>query len=232
MKRILITGANRGIGLELVKQYLAAGWHVDGCYRDKKASNSLFELAAEKKQSLTLHELDVLDEKAIQALGEHLKNQPIDILFNNAGVSAKNLREFGSIHDTENACEVFKINTIAPLLMAQALLESVEKSEKKLIINMSSEMGSIAQNVNGNYYVYRASKSALNAITKSLAIDLKRRGITVISMNPGWVRTDMGGEQAPLDVISSVRGMREVIERVDIKSTGGFLGYDGGEMPW
>ncbi len=93
-------------------------------------------------------------------------------------------------------------------------------------------MGSIAQNVNGNYYVYRASKSALNAITKSLAIDLKRRGITVISMNPGWVRTDMGGEQAPLDVISSVRGMREVIERVDIKSTGGFLGYDGGEMPW
>lgn len=225
MPTVLITGANRGIGLELTRSFAGDGWRVHACCRHPERAEALRTTDG----TVAVHRLDVTDGAMVAALARELDGEPIDILFNNAGVYGPR-SGFGET-DYETWEPVFSVNVFAPLRLAECFAAHVARSERKLILNMSSIMGSIAE-ASGGSYIYRASKAALNMITKGLSADLARRGITVVAFHPGWVQTDMGGRQAPVSVRDSVRGLRQVIGGLTAKDTGGFFAYDGRKLPW
>lgn len=229
MPSILITGANRGLGLEFVKQYLAHGYRVFATAREPSASRELNALAKDHS-ALRVHTLAVDDPASVQALARELAGEPIDILVNNAGTSGPKQQRLGDI-DYAGMLETLKVNAIAPLMIAEALLDSVAKSERKLIVGLTSGMGSIADSSGGSY-AYRASKAALNMSYHNLALDLKDRGIIVVVINPGWVQTDMGGARAPVTPSESIAAMRKVFDRVTLAESGSFLDYKGGTWPW
>jgi NAD(P)-dependent dehydrogenase (short-subunit alcohol dehydrogenase family) len=176
-----------------------------------------------------VHPLDVLDHAGIDRLAGQLRSTPIDVLINNAGVGGA--QKFGAAN-YELWIETFRVNTLGPMKVAEAFVQHVASSSEKKIVTLTSVMGSIAQNNLGGMYGYRSTKAAANAVVKSWSIDLKRHGITAIAMHPGWVRTDMGGSRATLDVATSVTGMRQVIAGLKREHSGRFLGYDGDEIPW
>ncbi len=226
MSTVLITGANRGIGLEFARQYAAAGYRVHGACRAPGSADALASLG----EGVTLHALDVTDHAAIEALAAGLENEAIDILINNAGIYGE-AQDFGKI-DYAAWERVMRVNTLAPLKMAECFLPHLEAGKLKMIASLTSRMGSIAENDAGGVYIYRSSKAALNAAARSLALDLAPRGITVIVFHPGWVKTDMGGPSALIDAETSVGGMRAVIEGAGPKDTGRFFNYEGAEVPW
>jgi len=229
MNTIFITGANRGLGLEMTRQYLEIGWRVIATCRNASHANKLIQLAT--NPNLRIIPLEVTNEKDIHALTQQLKNEKIDILMNNAGIIGGYHTKLGEI--TQDEClQTITINAISPLLIAQVLINQVANSEKKIIANMSSSSGSITDNTEGGHYSYNASKSALNAVTKSLAIDLQPKNIIVVSLDPGWVKTDLGGEHADLDVEESVTAMRNLLSRLTLKDSGTFIRYDGKMMAW
>jgi NAD(P)-dependent dehydrogenase (short-subunit alcohol dehydrogenase family) len=230
MPTILITGANRGIGLELVRQYSADGWKVHACCREPGKAGDLENLQDNPGGKVTIHRLDVTGRAQVRLFAESLKGEPIDILMNNAGVYGS-MEGFGKVDD-KIWLYTLKVNTMAPMHVAEALADNVAASSKKLIATMSSKMGSIGDNTSGGYYIYRSSKAAVNIVMKSMALDLRERGITVVTLHPGWVRTDMGGTAAPLTVEQSVTGLRKVLEEVGPADSGRFLGWDGAEVPW
>jgi NAD(P)-dependent dehydrogenase (short-subunit alcohol dehydrogenase family) len=223
MHTVLITGANRGIGLELVRQYAEDGWRVHACARDPKAAT---ELAAIKGE-ITMHRLDVADERQIAHLVKELKGDAIDILINNAGVGGPD-----DSTDPEEWLRVFHINTIAPVRIAEALLPNLEMGGGRIVLSLTSRMGSIADNGSGGSYAYRSSKAALNAAMKSLAVDWKRRGIIVVVAHPGWVKTDMGGPSAQISPQRSVAGLRQKLSTLKPADSGSFFNYDGSALPW
>lgn len=231
MSTILITGSNRGIGYELTTQYLEDGWSVYACCRHPMQAKQLQNLQSSYPTTLHIIQLDVSDPKQIQELGLTLNTAPIDILLNNAGVWEPDQHLLGQIEQKE-FIDVLKTNTIGPLLLIQALLPSIKQGTLKIIANMSSGLGSINNNTQGANYVYRASKSGLNAISKSLAVDLKNEGICVVALNPGWVQTDMGGPNAPTTVQESARGLRNVLSKVTLATSGHFLRFDDTESEW
>jgi NAD(P)-dependent dehydrogenase (short-subunit alcohol dehydrogenase family) len=218
---IVITGANRGIGLEFAKQCTARGDRVIGTARKPG------EAAELKATGARVVELDVADPASIAALLGRIGAEPIDILINNAGVSSKS--------PTLEACtmeeltRVLTINSIAPVLVSRALIAGVRSGTRRMIVNITSVLGSIARNEGGSYG-YRASKAALNMLTSCMAKELK--DLTCIAMHPGWVKTDMGGENAPLPAKVSVASMLGVIDRATLKDSGTFLNYDGTPLPW
>ena len=226
MSTVLITGANRGIGLEFARQYAEAGYRVHAACRTPGSADALASLG----ERVTLHALDVTDHGRIEALAAGLKNEAIDILINNAGIYGDQ-QELGKI-DYAAWEEVMRVNTLAPLKMAECFLPHLEAGKMKMIASLTSRMGSIADNNAGGVYIYRSSKAALNAAARSLALDLAPRGITVIVFHPGWVKTDMGGAGALIDAETSVSGMRAVIAGAGPKATGRFFNYDGAEVPW
>ena len=230
MQTILITGANRGLGLEMVKQYLQAGWHVIACCRTPRKARELAALANSATGQLTILGLDVQQVKQVQRLPSRLKDQPIDILVNNAGI----FKSYNSqLAKTSTAwLETFQINTIAPALMAKSLVEQVAASQRKIIVNISSVIGSIAACADPKYFLYGASKAALNYASKSLALELKPRGITVAAIHPGWVKTDMGGVNAELTATESVAGIRQVLDALSLEKTGIFCDYKGEVIPY
>jgi NAD(P)-dependent dehydrogenase (short-subunit alcohol dehydrogenase family) len=227
---VLITGANRGLGLEFTRQYAQAGWQVFACCRQPDKAVELQQLATQQPEKVSLHALDVANFAQIEQLAKQLSADSIDLLLNNAGLYSKG-EAFGSI-DYEAWMEAFRVNTMAPLKMAEVFAGHVARSQQKKIVNITSKMGSIDDNTSGHHYLYRSSKTALNMVTKSLAIDLASRGITAIVMHPGWVQTDMGGLSAPTTVEQSVSGMRQVVDRLTANDSGKFYGYDGKEILW
>jgi NAD(P)-dependent dehydrogenase (short-subunit alcohol dehydrogenase family) len=227
----LITGANRGIGLEFARQYAHAGWHVLACCRTPAAAAELNELAKSVKGRVTLHTLDVTDAGQREALHTALSRTPIDLFINNAGVRGQRNNTFGTT-DEESWLEVLRVNTIAPLKLMEMFVDRVAASRRKIFANMSSRMGSISDNTSGESYVYRSSKAALNAVAKSAANELRARGITVVMLHPGWVRTDMGGSQALIDVGESVSGLRSVLDKVTLADSGKFFNVKGSVIPW
>ncbi len=231
MSTVLITGASRGLGLEYARQYAAAKWRVHACCRDPDSADALNDLAARSAGAVTVHRLDVVDHGRIDALAEALGDEPVDVLLNNAGIYGGGHKEFGKI-DYPRWEETLRVNSLAPLRMVEAFVEHVARSGRKLVVCMSSRMGSMAANTGGGSYVYRSSKAALNAVARSLAADLGNRGITVVVLSPGWVATDMGGAGAPLGPEESVRGMRSLIDRFSPADSGRFFGHDGAEIPW
>lgn len=224
---VLITGAGRGIGLEFARQYAETGWQVHATCREPKSASELLTLPGE----VTVHKLDVTHPKQIGHLQRELEGVPIDLLINNAGVIGPRERSIGNM-DYDAWEEVLRINTLAPIRIAEAFLDNVLASDKKLIVSITSVYGSIGSNNSGGSYVYRSSKAALNAAMRSLAIDLQDEGVTVVVFHPGWVRTDMGGPNATVTPQDSVAGMRALIDLLKPSQSGHFYGYDGAEIPW
>ena len=230
MINVLITGANRGLGLGFVKKYLEKNANVLCTTRDISSSKELLKCKERYPNNIEIFELDLLKENGAETLANQLNGMPIDILINNAGVGSSN-QHFEAV-SSKPWLEVLKVNLIAPLIITQSLIENVKKSSAKKIYFLSSQLGSIGDNTSGGMYVYRSSKTGLNQVVKSLSVDLKPEGITVVSLHPGWVKTDMGGPNAPVSIDKSIEGMTKVIDRTDINDTGRFLNYDGTELPW
>ena len=232
MNTVLITGANRGIGLEFARQYAADGWQVVACCRQPQQAEALNRLADQYQDRFSIHRLDVRELTEIDQLSHKLQDLPIDILINNAGVypHAQN-GEFGHI-SYDDWMEAFRVNTFAPLKMVEALIEQIACSQLKIVATITSKMGSIADNQRGGSYIYRSSKAAVNMVVKSLAIDLQPRGIIAVLLHPGWVQTDMGGRGALISTKQSVTGMKSILGRVTHSDTGKFIAYDGQHIPW
>ena len=230
MARILITGANRGLGLEFVERYLESGDDVIATYRNEESSFDLINMRDERSNLKLLH-LDVSSKKSLNSFAENLGDSPIDIFINNAGVYGPRNSSFENV-DEENWIPAIKVNAIAPLLLTQLIIKNIRAGTDKKLIYITSKMGSIDDNKGGGAYVYRSSKTALNAVVKSLSVDLKNENIAVALIHPGWVKTDMGGPNALIERDTSVRGMTEVISNLDISSTGNFYNYDGSIIPW
>ncbi len=230
MHTILITGSNRGIGLELVKQYAELGWQVFACCRSPESADALNQLA-QSHDTVSIHPLDITDSQQINALSTSLKSTPIDILFNNAGIYGQSDAVFGNT-DEKIWLDTFRVNTIAPVKVTEAFIEQVANSHLKIIATMSSKMGSMADNGSGGSYVYRSSKAALNAAFVSAAIDLKPRGIKVAILHPGWVKTDMGGPNAEISTQTCVKQLRQTLENLSSETSGRFFEIDGSIIPW
>ncbi len=230
-RRVLITGASRGICLELARQYLQAGWRVYATCRSPERALDLGRLAASNHDCMSIHPLDVTEQRHIDAMALLLGATPLDLLINNAGVLGPKLQGFGHT-DPDAWSYTVKVNAIAPLKLIEAFADNLAASGHGVVANLSSRMGSIADNDSGGYYIYRSSKAALNAGLKSAALDLRSRGITVLALHPGWVRTIMGGPEAEMDAVESVRRMRKLLDGVDADSSGGFFGPDGERIPW
>ena len=232
METTLITGANRGIGLEFSRQLAEDGWCVLACSRDLEKSDALNKLAAEYPERITLYALDVTDHRQIEKLSQILANKPIDLLINNAGVFPDiNDRSFGQT-DYDSWAHAFLVNTMAPLKMAEEFIAQITQSSRKTIVTITSKMGSVADNGRGGSYIYRSSKSAVNMVIKSIAIDLESNDIISVLLHPGWVRTDMGGPSGLISVEQSVSGMLSVIRAVTSADSGKFIAYDGQIIPW
>lgn len=232
MKTILISGANRGIGLEFARQYAADGWRVIAGCRHPENSDALKKLEAQYPDLVAVHALDVADHAQIERLAQALANETLDLLINNAGIYPQSDADGFGHTDYVEWMQAFRINTMAPLKMAEAFATQIARGKGKTIVSISSKMGSIADNSGGGNYQYRSSKTALNMVVKSLAIDLKPNGITAVVFHPGWVKTDMGGPNALISTEQSVSGMRRVISRLTLADSGKFFAYDGQEIPW
>ncbi|PPD22098.1 MAG: short-chain dehydrogenase [Methylomonas sp.] len=231
MTTLLITGANRGLGLEFCRQYAERGDTVIATCREPERADALQALA-QKHTTLSIEKLDVADFAQIDQLAQRLAGRAIDVLLNNAGVySDMSGGGLGRLNYGD-WMRSLTINALAPVKMAEALLPQLQISQRKLIVSVSSLMGSIADNGSGGSLFYRTSKSALNSAMKTLAIDLQPQGIGVLILHPGWVRTDMGGENALIGVEESVSGMTQRIAGFDMTQTGRFVKYDGKALPW
>ena len=225
MKNILITGANRGIGLKFA-EILSANNNIYATTRDITKADDL-----KKFDNTELLELDLLDKDSIKSFCSELKDIPLDMIINNAGIFQDEQME-ETILDPELWLDEIMINAIGPVVLSQKLKENIMSGNDKKIIFISSQMGSIDDNYSGGYYFYRTSKSALNSAAKSLSIDWKADNISVLMLHPGWVRTDMGGSNAKLDIDTSVRKMLDVINTLDMGKTGTFLNYEGKKLEW
>ena len=194
---VLITGANRGLGLEFVRQYAADSWHVFAACRAPGEAGELQKLAADSGGRVRVLPMDVMDVASVKAAAGAIGLQPIDLLLNNAGVMGPRNDRIGSIDYTAWA-RVLDANTLGPMRVVEAFVENVAKSRDKKIVTITSGMGSLEDNTSGGAYAYRTSKAAVNMVVRSLALDLAPAGITCIVVNPGWVRTDMGGPRGTL----------------------------------
>lgn len=227
---ILITGSNRGIGLELTRQYADGGWRVFACCRAPDQAEQLVALQ-QQYDNISLHALDVTDGERIRVLADELKGQPVDILLNNAGVYGPYDARFGNT-DEQSWLQCMRINCIAPMNIMQAFVDHVSASRHKTMAAMSSKMASMADNSSGGSYIYRSSKAALNAVMKSAAIDLRPLGIKVAILHPGWVKTDMGGPNAEISVQECADKLRSNLEKLTLDNSGEFLDIDGSIIPW
>lgn len=226
MKNALITGANKGIGLEFARQLKNKGYYIIGCCRNPSKANELNELADEVIQ------LDVTNDHDISALKQTLDNRPIDLLVNNAGISGQQGVTIGNV-DRENFIHVLNVNCISVVKLSDALLPNIQASQEKNILVISSRMGSISDNERGKSYAYRTSKAALNCAMRSFAIDVEPTGVHVMLIHPGWVKTDMGGANALIDVQTSVSGMLKQTEKHIAKSHADVLHrFDGDVIAW
>lgn len=221
---VLITGANRGIGLEYASQFSEKGYTVIGTARNPDSAEELSVIADRVEQ------LDVADPASVAALAKRLEGVPIDILINNAGIFERQDTTIDGV-DYEMMERTFAVNTLGPLRVTQALLPNLRAGQRKLIVSMSSQLGSI-ENSNGRWYAYRASKSALNQINKIWSAELGPDGFTCVVVHPGWVRTDMGGPNATYSTEESVAGLVNVIAGLDAGDNGRFYDFQGNPIPW
>jgi NAD(P)-dependent dehydrogenase (short-subunit alcohol dehydrogenase family) len=217
-QRILVTGASRGIGAELARQLIARGDTVDACMRDPQPL-----------EGANVHRLDVTDQTSVDALVKAI-DAPIDVVINNAGINHPHQK----LHDLDLALttDLYAVNALGPLRVTAALLPLVRRGTAKKLVHVTSGMGSIADNKRGESYGYRMSKAALNMMSKSMSIDLRDEGIISFVINPGWVKTELGGTSAPTPVEDSARGIIARIDEATLEHSGQFLNWNGGSYPW
>ncbi|STX52367.1 oxidoreductase with NAD(P)-binding Rossmann-fold domain [Legionella busanensis] len=226
MKTVLITGANKGLGLEFARQLKEKGYYVIGCCRNPSEANELKPLADEVIQ------LDVTSDQDIASLKQNLNNRPIDLLVNNAGTSGEQGVTIGNI-DRENFLAVINVNCVSVVKLSDALLPNIEASQEKNILVISSVMGSITENKSGKSYAYRTSKAAVNCVMRSFAIDVQNKGIHVMLIHPGWVKTAMGGPNASIDAKTSVAKILKQAEQEFAHSHADkLLTYEGDVIAW
>ena len=232
MPSILITGSNRGLGLEWTRQYVEASWRVYATCRHPAEAHELQQLSRQGA-GLTLHRLDVTRQDEVQALVAELREATIDILLNNAGVYMEKYDDVSARGISyDDWLYTFMVNTLGAVRVTEACIEHVARSTRRLIVVTTSHMGSIAEmDAPGSYY-YRSSKAALNAAMKGLSAELRARGIGVLLLHPGWVQTRMGGPGARITVRESVSAMRTLVDGFKMADSGRFLRYDGTEIPW
>jgi NAD(P)-dependent dehydrogenase (short-subunit alcohol dehydrogenase family) len=234
MKTMLVTGANRGIGLEWTRQCLGRGFKIFATCRNPAAADSLSLLAKDFPDQLEVHPLDVTNESSVKGLFDALtqRREAIDFLFNNAGVIDWDDLNSVSASSVE---KVYRVNLIGALLVLRAALPSLRLASRPVVVNVSSRLGSIELRGDtqlGGAIAYQCSKAALNMLTKQASIDLAPFGVTVTSVSPGWVRTDMGGKEAKYSVEESVGSMLRHLENAGPDLNGKFIGEDGNEIPW
>jgi len=223
MPTVLVTGCDTGLGREFALQYRQAGYDVVATYRD--IANRLPE-----QDGMRHLALDVTEPAQLDAVKRAIGDAPIDVLLSNAGIG----RDLGVLGKLDFAFveRVLAVNTIGPLRLVETFVENVAASTERKLVLISSRMGSISANLSGGHYAYRASKAGLNAIGRSLALDLFRRGIIVTMLHPGWVGTAAGGDGAPITAAQSVAAMREIVRRLGNHETGQFYAHTGNGLPW
>ena len=226
MPTALITGAGRGLGLEFSRQFAEDGWTVLAGVREPERADELRRIDGD----VSPVPLDVADPASVAILGERLSGIPIDLLINNAGIYGPREMSLGAF-DFDAWRDVFEVNTLAPMRVAEAFIEHLRAGQGRRIVTVSSKMGSI-EDGSGGSYIYRSSKAAVNAAMKNLAMDLQGEGFTIVVVHPGWVRTDMGGPAAAIDAVESVTGLKKVIDGLTPSDTGRFFNYDGTPIPW
>src|SRR6185436_15991553 len=225
--RFVVTGANRGIGLEFVKQLTARGEDVDATARDPEDAAELRALARPGVR-LAIHRLDVADDASVAAFAEELAPGPVDVLINNAGVSGV---KGGELIDPADVLRVLNVNAVGTLRVVRALLPRLREGKGRRIVNLTSKLGSIAE-ASGGRYAYRSSKAALNMVTKLLAEDLRAEGFRTVGLHPGWVQTRMGGSAAPVPPDQSIQGMLRIIDSLTAEESGRAFDFQGQEIPW
>lgn len=236
MPTTLVTGSNRGLGFEFVRQYLEAGWDVIASCRNPGSADRLQRLGGQFK-TLEIVPLDVGDFDAVDRLAAKLRSRSIDLLINNAGIFGPKRGADGDYRqslgqiDYDIMSDVMRINTLAPLKIAEAFRQHVAASQEKKIVTISSGLASIAE-TDTALYAYRASKAAVNMVMATLANDLRGEGVIVAVLNPGWVKTDLGGSAATLEVEDSVRQMRNRIAALGAGDSGTFINYNGKRLNW
>ena len=230
-RTVLVTGANRGLGLEFVRQYAGDGWKTLAACRSPKSARELKALQAQHADGISILALDVTDSESVRSAAAQLRGEPIDLLLNNAGVGGPPAQKIGSL-DYAAWARVIDANVLGPARVIEAFVGNVAKGGGKRIVTLTSRMGSIGDNSSGGSYAYRSSKAGVNAVMKSFAIDLAPRGITCVVVHPGWVRTDMGGAGGKLAPAESVKTLRRLIDSLKAKDAGKFFNYDGSELPW
>ncbi len=220
----LVTGANRGIGLAFARHLGGRADRVIATARQPEKARDLARLPVRVEQ------LDVADERSIAGLARRMQGEPLDVLINNAGIGDAGAR-FGrlSMKDLE---ETLRVNAVGPIALTQALLPNLRAGKLRAVVNLSSGLGSISENESGGWIAYRASKAALNQLTRTVAAELKPEGFICVAISPGWVRTEMGGGGASLSPEDSVAAMLRVIDRLKPSDTGRFLDHRGKDVPW
>lgn len=221
MATAVITGANRGLGLEMAKQYAADGWDVIGTAREPEKADELNAI-----DGVTVMQLDAAEDASIEKFAEQLGDRPVDLFINNAGIYGP------SELDRQKWLDLFNVNVVGPVKLATALKNNVAKSGDRKMVVISSQVGSIAENESGSMMYYRTSKAAVNQAWHSLAQQWQDDGLTLVMLHPGWVQTDMGGENADLTPQQSVAGMRSVIDGLSQDRNGKFYDHSGREIPW
>lgn len=235
MPVLIITGANRGLGLEFVRQYAADGWTIATINR--RSSDDLDALA--RRYPIQKISADLTDDDSLANAVKQLEYPLIDLLINNAGTmgygsfakTGFSYQAFGRFN-REEWLKVFDINVCTPMALAEMIVDKLEAADNPVVVTISSMLGSNALNTIGNSYPYRASKAAVNSIMKSMGINLGERGITCVALHPGWVRTELGGPNADIDAPESVSGMKKTISKLTADDAGRFLAYTGKEMPY
>lgn len=236
MRTLLVTGANRGLGLEHARQGAAAGDRVIATARDPGAAEALRAVAGAYPDRVRIEALDVTDAAAVEALAEGLRDTTIDVLLNNAGTYGPSGAPAGMAYqgvdnmDYEIWRQILEVNLLAPFRLAVALRPCLARAARPVLAMMSSDLGSITQNTQGHSYAYRSSKAALNMVTRGLAVEWP--GIIVVALAPGWCRTDLGGEQAPIDPADSVAAQRRVLATLEPGDSGRFIDRFGETVPW
>jgi len=227
MPTVLITGANRGLGLEFAKQYAADGWSVIATCRNPIGVGEL----AKVEGDIAVYGLEILDPASLARFESDLGGRAIDVLINNAGVYGPKPVKAADV-TVADWTPVFQTNAMAPLLVSRALLKNVEAGDRKMIVNISSIMGSIENGSDPSEYIYRSSKAALNMVMACYAEEIADTGVATVMFHPGWVQTDMGGPNATLTPTESITHLRASIEKLTFTDSGKFFNYDGTPLPW
>ena len=227
---VLITGANRGLGFEFARQYATDGWRVFATCRNPATASELRRLAQDRRGRLNVVAMDVSDAESVKNAAKQLKDVAIDVLINSAGIAGVPGQKTGNV-DYNSWAQVLNVNTMGPLRVLESFCDHIV-GERRLVVTITSGMGSLTENTSGGSIAYRSSKAAVNMVMRSAAIDLAPSGITCVLVNPGWVRTDMGGPKAPLSPQESVTAMRQLIKTLGPDQSGKFYNYNGREYPW